>query len=169
MLDLNNYSGKDLTISQKSFYKSEFHLLDKKNIIGKLYRIKMLNDLYRCEIDDKIVEFYKKNFVGNEILIKQPIKSLPFASFKSNFLFTSGELKLERGKKLLIKIGLFKDKASLYESENKLLIQLQRKLSLKSHCTITINIRSELLENYSWLPLFLFYLTEIKNSGLAFS
>lgn len=169
MLNFNNYIGKELIIYQKSFWKREFTLNEDSKVIGKLYSIKIINDLFVCELDGKEFEFYKKNIFGKEILIREKGKQLPFASFEANFFFTSGELKLLRGKRALIKIGTFKDYASFYESEKKILIQLKSKLNLKEKCILTIENKSELLEEYSWLPLFLFYLLKIsKDTGIVF-
>ncbi|GEM_PF-4901248 len=169
MLNLNNYLGKELKIVQNSIWKSEFHLLDEQNVIGKLYSVKIWKNLYNCEFDNKTIEFYKKNIFGQEVFIKEKNKSLPFASFESNFFFTSGELKLDRGRKLLIKIGTFKNNASLYDSD-KLLILINCKLSFKEKCIVTIENKSEFFENYPWLPFFIFYLTNTsKNTGVTFS
>lgn len=169
IIDFNNYLGKELQISQKSFWKREFFLMNDNVTIGKLQSVKMINDLFVCDIEGKEFEFYKKNLFGRQILIREKGKQLPFASFNSNFFFTSGELKLPRGKKIFIKIGTFKNKASLYESETKLLLQIKCKLAFNQKCILTIENRSEILEEYSWLPLFVFYLLKVsKDTGTVF-
>ncbi len=169
MFSLNNYLGKELIIFQKSFWKREFILLDNSIEIGKLYSVKIINDLFVCEINNQKFEFYKKNIFGREILIRERDKQLPFANFTSNFFFTSGELKLLRGQKVLLKIGTFKNNASLYESETKLLFRLRCKLAQKEKCILLIENKSEILKNYSWLPLFVFYLLKTsKDTGTVF-
>jgi hypothetical protein len=106
---------------------------------------------------------------GKEIFIRQKGKELPFASFISNFFFTSGELKLPRGKKVLTEIGTFKNNTSLYESETKILFQLKCKLAFTDKCVLTFENRSEILEEDTLLPLFVFYLLKIsKDTGTVF-
>ncbi len=169
IINFNSYLGKELQISKKSFWKREFFLMDDNLTIGKLKSVKVINDLFVCDIEGKEFEFYKKNLFGRQILIREKGKQLAFASFDYNFFFTSGELKLPRGKKIFIKIGTFKNKASLYESETKLLFEIKCKLAFNKKCILSIENRSEILEEYSWLPLFVFYLLKVsKDTGAVF-
>jgi hypothetical protein len=168
MLNLNDYFGKELKIIRKSFWKREFLLMNNSEIIGKLYSIKIINDLFVCEVDNKEFEFYKKNFLGEEIFIRERNNELPFASFNSKFFSDSGELKLSRGRKLLIKIGFLKDKAYCYESKSKLLFFVNNKFLFKEDCIVKVENKSELLVENPWLILFVFYLMKKSSGGALF-
>lgn len=169
MINFNNYQGKELKIIQKSFWKSEFHLVEEDIVLGTLKSVKMWNDLYLCTIDENEFEFYKKSLFSNEIQIKEKIKELPFAQFESNFFFTSGKLRLDRGRNLFAKIGTFKNNVLLYESETKPLIKVDYKIALNEKCIIKIENKSEILTENPWILLFAFYLIKTShNSGMVF-
>jgi hypothetical protein len=169
MINFNDYQDKQLKIIQKSFWKNEFHLADEDIILGTLKSVKLWNDLYLCTIDDKEFEFYKKSVFSNEIHIKEKLKELPFAKFESNFFFTSGKLRLDRGRNLLVKIGTFKNNVSINESETKQIIKLDCKVSLDKRCILKIENKSEILTENPWILLFAFYLIKAShNSGMVF-
>lgn len=169
MINFNNYIGKELKISKQSFWKRDYFLIDGPNILGSLKSVKLWNDLYSCQINDNEFEFYKKNLLNREIHIKEKHKELPLAKFKANFFFTSGELKLDRGRKLSAKISTFKNNLSFYESQSNVLIKLSNKIAFKENCIVSIERKSELLDEFPWIPLFGFYLLKASSdSGTVF-
>lgn len=169
MINFNNYVGNELKVIKPSFWKSEFFLIDGQNALGSLKSLKVFNDLYSCQINDNEFEFYKKNLFSSEILIKEKHKELPFAKFKANIFFTSGELNLDRGRRLSAKISTFKNNLIFYESQSNIIIKLNCKISLKENCIIRIEKKSELLNEFPWIPLFGFYLIKASyDTGTVF-
>jgi hypothetical protein len=169
MKKLSDYLGNELIISQKNFWKREYELRSGEELIGQMRYPKIFSLLAEHEIQNEIYEFYRPGIFNRNVDIRKKGYQNPFAHFKSAFFGNKGVLELQRGIKLNVKLGYFKRQFEIYLGENDLLISAQSKFSFKVRSVVSIEKRSEIIDENPWILMFGFYLVQLRKrrSGAA--
>lgn len=169
MQNLSDYIGQTISIIQKSVWKREYEIRSEKEVIGKLFYPKFFSERVECKLGNDTFEFKRPHIFSNDIEIRKSGYQLPIAVMHSNFLASKGIVDLSRGRKMIMKFGTFNSKAEIYLGESDLIAIVKNKFSLKEKCEITIEKRTEILDEYPWIIILAFYFLQLKrrNTGLA--
>lgn len=170
MQKLSDYIGKNLIIRQRSIWKREYEFCSDTALLGEMKYPKFLSEKVECIIGNEKLIFRRPHIFSNVIEIKKEGYELPIAKMGSNFFATKGILDLPRGKKILIKFGLLKNRAEIYYGDNDLLVTLYNKTSLKEKSKVIVEKRSQILDDYPWIIMLAFYFAQLKrrNSGITY-
>lgn len=169
MQNLSDYIGQIISIIQRSIWRRAFEIRSEKEVIGKIVYPKFLSERVECKLGNDTFEFRRPHIFSNDIEIRKIGYQLPIAVMHSNFLASKGIVDLPRGKKVVMKFGTFKSKAEIYHGENDLIAIVNNKFSFKEKCEITIERRTEILDENPWLVFLAFYFLQLKrrNTGVA--
>lgn len=162
MRKISDYLGNELIIIQKNFWRREFELCAGEEMIGQMKYPKIFRQLAEHDIQNQSYEFYRPGIFSRNIDIRQKGYENPFAFYKSNLFMSSGKLELPKGINLNIKFGLFRKQAEVYLGENNLLISIRNKFSFKERSKVVIEKRSEIIDEYPWILMFVFYLVQLR-------
>lgn len=170
MKRLSDLIGCNLKIVQTNVWQREYKFIAENDLIGEMKYPRLFSDTVVCQIEKEVWEFSRPNIFSDKILIRKQGYELPIATLESNFFATKAEVKLPRGRKVLIKTGFLKKQVEIYLNENDLLAKLYNKFSFKGSSDIMIEKRSEVLDENPWIILLAFYYAQLrrKNSGVAF-
>jgi len=167
MKKISNYFGSQLLIFQKSILKREFELRTGDELIAGLYYPKFFSDLAEVILQEETYEFYRPKFFSRDVDIRKKGYQNPIAHFKNNFWGSKGVLELPRGTKLNLKFGFFRKQAEIYLGENKLLVSILNKFSIKERCEVVIEKQSEIIDEYPWIIMLGFYLAQLMKRNSA--
>ena len=167
MLKLSDYIGNELFISQKSIWKREFELKAGDELIARMYYPKFFGDRTELSIQNEVFEFFRPKFFSREVAVRKKGNENPFAHFKNNFWGSKGMLELPRGNNLNIKFGIFKKQTEIFLGENDLLVTILSRFSVKRRSEVVIEKRSEIIDEYPWIVMFGFYLSQLRKRSSA--
>jgi intein/homing endonuclease len=167
MRKISDYIGNELLIFQKSIWKREFELRSGDEVIAQLYYPKFFTDSAELSIKNEIYEFYKPRFFSRDVDIRKKGYQNPIAQFKNNFWGSKGVLELPRGVRLNMKFGLFRKLAEIYLGESNLLISILSRFSLKEKREVIIEKRSEAVDEYPWIIMLAFCLSQLRKRNSA--
>lgn len=170
MKRLSEYIASPLYFTQKNILKREFELVAAGEIIAKMYYPKFLSTAAIVEGLDQKYEIKPINFWATCVGIFKQGYQMPFSEYKNTtFWGIRGEISLPRGEKLTLKFGSFRKSCEIYNSHDELLITFKNKFSLKEKNTISIEKRSDIIDENPWVIFLAFYkiLQQNKNSGAA--
>ena len=167
MKSLSDYIGHELLIFQKSIWKREFELRSADELIAKLFYPKFFSDLAELTIQNKTYEFCRPSVFNRDVDIREKGYQNPFAHFKNNFWGSKGVLELPRGTRLNMKFGFFRKQAEIYLGENDLVVTIISRFSFKERSKIIIEKRSDVLDEYPWVIMFAFYLSQLRKRNSA--
>jgi hypothetical protein len=167
MRRLSDYIGKELLIFQKSIWKRDFELRSGDELIARLFYPKFFSDLTELSVWEETYEFYRPKFFSRDVEIRKKEYQNPFANFKNNFWGSKGVLELPRGIILTMKFGFFRKQAEIYLGESELLISIRCRFSVKERSEITINKRSEIIDEHPWIIMLAFYLAQMRKRNSA--
>jgi hypothetical protein len=162
MKKLSNYIGSEFKIFQKSIWKREFELRSGDEIIAQMIYPRFFSHMAELTIQNESYEFYRSKFFTRNVDVRKKDYQNPFAYYKSNLFMRSGKLELPKGTNLNIKFGLFRKQAEVYLGENDLLISILNKFSFKERSKVVIEKRSEIIDEYPWILMFVFYLVQLR-------
>jgi hypothetical protein len=167
MLKLSDYIGNELFISQKSIWKREFELRSGDELIALMYYPKFFGDRTELSIQNEVFEFFRPKFFSRKVAVRKKGYENPFAHFKNNFWGSKGILELPRGNNLNIKFGIFKKQTEIFLGENDLLVTILSQFSVKRRSEVVIAKRSELIDEYPWIVMLGFYLSQVRKRSSA--
>jgi hypothetical protein len=99
--------------------------------------------------------------------IRQKGYQNPYAHFKNNFWGSKGVLELPRGIRVNMKIGVFRKQAEIYLGENDLVVTMLSRFSFKERSEVIIEKRSDVLDEYLWIIMLAFYLSQLRKRNSA--
>ena len=164
---LTNYIGQTLTFNQPKITKREYELTASDEVLSKVIFPKLLGTNAVVEGFDGKWEFKPLSIWQREFGIFKYGYQVPFSKYVSNFWRTKGNLELPKGAKLICKTGQFKKPFDVYSSKGKFLLSYSNKFILKGKTTVTINERSEIIDNYPWIIMLGWYIVLINKRGRA--
>jgi len=167
MKKLSDYIGSELKIFQKSIWKRDYELRSGEELIARLYYPKFFSDLTELIIGKEVFEFYRPRFFSRDVDIRKKGYQNAIASFKNNFLGSKGVIELPRGIKLNFKFGFFKKQAEIYLGESDLLVTILNRFSFKEKSQVVIEKRSEIIDDYPWIIMLAFYLSQLRKRNSA--
>lgn len=167
MKKISDYLGNELVIVQKNFWKREFELRSGEELIAQMKYPKIFSDLVEITLYDESYEFYRPKLFSRNVDIRKKGYQNPFAHFKNNFFGSKGILELPRGIKLNMNFGFFRKQAEIYLGENNLLVSITSKFSFKERSEVIIEKRSEIIDEHPWIPMFGFYLSQLRKRNSA--
>jgi hypothetical protein len=167
MKKFSDYIGSDLKILQKSIWRRDFELKSGDELIARLFYPKFFSDSTELSIQNESYEFYRPKYFSRDVDIRKKGYQNPIASFRNNFWRSNGVLELPRGLKLNLKFGFFKKQAEIYLGENDLLISILSGFSIKVRSEVIIEKRSEITDEYPWIIMLGFYLTQLMKRNSA--
>jgi hypothetical protein len=167
MKKLSDYIGSELKIFQKSIWKRDYELRSGEELIARLYYPKFFSDLTELFIGKEEFEFYRPRFFSRDVDIRKKGYQNAIASFKNNFLGSKGVIELPRGIKLNFKFGFFKKQAEIYLGESDLLVTILNRFSFKEKSQVVIEKRSEIIDDYPWIIMLAFYLSQLRKRNSA--
>ena len=167
MLKLSDYIGNELFISQKSIWKREFELKSGDELIARMYYPKFFGDRTELSIQNEVFEFFRPKFFSRKVAVRKKGNENPFAHFENNFWGSKGTLELPRGNNLNIKFGIFKKQTEIFLGENDLLVTILSRFSVKRRSEVVIAKRSELIDEYPWIVMLGFYLSQVRKRSSA--
>jgi hypothetical protein len=169
MQNLSDYIGQIISITQTSIWKREYEIRSEKEVIGKIVYPKFFSERVDCKLGNDTFEFRRPHIFSNDIEIRKSGYQLPIAVLHSNFLASKGIVDLPRGRKVIMKFGTFNSKAEIYLGENDLISIVNNKFSFKEKCEITIERRTEILDENPWIIFLAFYFLQLKrrNTGVV--
>lgn len=169
MKNLSDFIGQTISITQKSIWKREYKIRSEKEVIGELVYPKFFSERVECNLGSDTFEFKRPHIFSNDIEIRKSGYQLPIAVMHSNFLASKGIVDLPRGIKVIMRFGTFSSKAEIYLGENDLISIVKNKFSFKEKCEITIEKRTEILDENPWIVFLAFYFLQLKrrNTGVA--
>lgn len=170
MKNLSDYIGQTISITQKSIWKREYKIQSEKEVIGELVYPKFLSERVECKLGNDTFEFRRPHIFSNDIEIRKSGYQLPIAVMHSNFLASKGIVDLPRGRRVIMKFATFSSKAEIYLGENDLISIVNNKFSFKEKSEITIEKRTEILDENPWIVFLAFYFLQLKrrNTGIAY-
>ena len=167
MKKISDYIGSDLKILQKSIWRRDFELKSGDELIARLFYPKFFSDSTELNIQNESYEFYRPKLFSWVVDIRKKGYQNPIASFKNNFWGSKGVLELPRGLRLNLKFGFFKKQAEIYLGENELLISILGCFSLKVRSEVIIEKRSEIIDEYPWIIMLGFQLSQLRKRRSA--
>ena len=169
MFQLSNFVGEDLLLVQPSLRKREYEFRRSEKLLAKMYFPKLLSTTAVVEGLRYKYEIFKPNFWKSDIAIKKISYDLPFATLSTNFFSTKGHIELQNGKIVNLKFGSFKKVCQITGQSEDLLLSIKSKLSFKDKNIVTVEKRSELIDNNPWIIMMAWYLIlqTRKNSGVG--
>lgn len=163
--NLSQLAGHKFNIVQPSIWKNHFEIKYNEQILGTIDKRGFLGMRVYMKIFDKAWEIYLQKFWTSEIAIKEGGKENPFAFYKRKIFSGEGIVHLPKGKRLKIKLGAFRSNSGIYNMMGKCIVELKDKVSFKSvTATTEINIveSSEILDEYPWVIILAWYLTQMR-------
>ena len=167
MYPLSNLVGETLTFNQPSLMKREFELVSSKSVLATVIFPKLFSTRVVVKGFDDKWEIKSLSVWQKEFGIFKYGYQLPFAKYVSNFWKTKGTIELPRGARLNCKTGKFKKPFDVYSSKGKLLLSYSNKFVLRGRTTVTINERSEIIDNYPWIIMLGWYVVLMNRRGRA--
>jgi len=167
MRKISDFIGNELLIFQRSIWRREFELRSGDELIALMYYPKFFGDRTELSIQNEVFEFYRPNFFRREVAVRKKGYENPFANFKNNFWGSKGTLELPQGNNLNIKFGIFKKQTEIFLGENDLLITILSRFSIKRRSEVVIAKRSELIDEYPWIIMLGFYLSQVRKRSSA--
>jgi hypothetical protein len=167
MKSLSDYIGHELLIFQKSIWKREFELRSADELIAKLFYPKFFSHLAEVALQGETYEFYRPKFFSRDVDIRKKGYQNPISQFKNNFWGSKGVLQLPRGIRVNMKFGVFRKQAEIYLGENDLVVSIISRFSFKERSEIIIEKRSDVLDEYPWIIMFAFYLSQLRKRNSA--
>ena len=167
MRKISDYIGNELLIFQKSIWKREFELRSGDELIALMYYPTFFGDRTELSIQNEAFEFFRPRFFSREVAVRKKGYENPFARFTTNFFGRKGALELPRGIKLNMKFGIFKKQTEIYLGENDLLVTILSQFSVKRRSEVVIAKRSELIDEYPWIIMLGFYLSQVRKRSSA--
>lgn len=172
MKKLSDYLGEELLIIQPSLLKRAYEFHSSNELIAKMYYPKFFSTTAIIEGFEKNLEIKKPSIWRTDIEIFEKGYQNPFAKVKStNFWRTKGVVELPRGERLNLKFCVFKKSCEIYSKYSELLVLFQNKFSFKEKNVISIEKRSDLIDENPWIIFAVWYkILEMnrKNSGISF-
>jgi len=167
MNPLSNLVGETLTFNQPSRAKREFELVSSKGVLATVNFPKLFSTRVIIKGFDEKWEIKSLSIWQKEFGIFKYGYQMPFAKYGSNFWKTQGIIELPRGARLNCKIDHFKKPFDVFSSKGKLLLSYSNKFVLKGKTTVTINERSEIIDNYPWIIMLGWYIVLLNKRGRA--
>lgn len=170
MKKLSEYIGRPLFFTQKSFLKREFEFIAEEEMVAKMYYPKFLSTAAIVEGLDQKYEIKPTNFWATSVGIFKQGYQMPFSEYvNTSFWGMKGEITMPRGEKLKLKFGSFRRSCEVYSQYDDFLISFKNKFSLKEKNIVTIEKRSDLIDENPWIVFLTFYkiLQQNRNSGAA--
>ena len=167
MKRFSDYIGSELLIFQKSILKREFELRAGDELIARLYYPKFFSDLAEVTLQEETYEFYRPKFFSRDVDVRKKGHQNPIAQFKNNFWGSKGVLELPRGIRVNMKFGVFRKQAEIYLGENDLVVTMLSRFSFKERSEVIIEKRSDVLDEYPWVIMLAFYLSQLRKRNSA--
>jgi len=167
MRKISDYIGNELLIFQKSIWKREFELRSGDEVIALMYYPTFFGDRTELSIQNEVFEFFRPRFFSREVAVRKKGYENPFARFTTNFFGRKGALELPMGIKPNMKFGIFKKQTEIYLGENDLLVTILSQFSVKRRSEVVIAKRSELIDEYPWIIMLGFYLSQVRKRSSA--
>jgi len=164
--NLSRLAGSTLNIVQMSIWKSNYELRYNDEILGTITRRSIFVPGVILKLFKKEWEIYHPGFWSLDTAVKEKGKENPFATFKRKFFSREGIVYLPKGKRLIIKLGVFRGKYGIYDQSGKCLVIFKDKITFKSNTEVTIEEPPELLDEYPWVIILAWHLArQKKRSG----
>lgn len=158
MRKMSDYIGEELVLTQPSLFKREFEFRSSKELIAKLFFPKLFSSRARIDGFEEQFEIKVPGIWRSGLEIYKPGYQMPFAKFTStNFWRTKGIIELSRGEKINLKFGVFKKSCEIYSSSDELLVLFRNKFSFKDKNIITIEQRSDIIDQNPWIIMVAWY------------
>jgi hypothetical protein len=163
---LSSYIGEDLVLIQPSFLKREYEFQSSSGLLAKMYFPKFFSTTAVIEGFEEKYEIVKPSFWKSETAIRRFGYDLTFASLTTNFFRTKGTIDLQNGRIIKLKFGAFKKSCQVLDESGNLFLLFQNKFSFKNKNIVTIEKKSDLVDENPWIIMFIWYfLIENKKSG----
>lgn len=157
MKTISDYYGKTLHFVQPSIWKRAFELKDGEQVMGTLSYPKFFSARAEVKIFDLKFEFYEPKWWKRLIEIREMGKELPVASYKPPTFKQKGKLELPHGESIFLCNNFFRTAFEIQDRYEKRLVLFNNKLSMKTNTEIQIEKRSEIMDKYPWILLFIVY------------
>lgn len=167
MKDISEYFGEDLFLIQPSFFKREFELRSLNELIAKMSFPKFFSTNAVIDGLEEKYEIKQPSIWKSEIDIHKQGREMPFAKYTSNFWRTRGTIELPRGAKLNFKFGVFKKALEVSSSSSDLLVLFRNKISFKEKTIVSIEQKSEVIDENPWVIMLGFYVILQNKRGSA--
>ena len=164
---ISNMFGETLTFNQPALTKREFELTSSDGVLATLIFPKLFSNRVIVEGFDGKWEIKQPSIWRREYGIYKMGYQLPFAKYISNFWGTKGIIELPKGVRLNCKVGKIKKPFEIYTAKGELLVYYSNKFALKGRTTVTIENRSELLDEYPWILMLGWYVVLRYRRGRA--
>lgn len=157
MKTFSDYFGKTLRFIQPSIWKRSFELRDGNDIIGSLDYPKFFSVRAEVKIFGSKWEFYEPKWWKNLIEIREAGKELPIADYKPPTFKQKGKLELPHGESVFLCNNFFRTTYEIQDRYEKRIVLYKNKMSMKTNTEIQIEKRSEIMDKYPWILLFIVY------------
>lgn len=164
---LSNIAGETLTFNQPDLMKRKFELTSSNGVLATMIFPKLFSNRVIVEGFDGKWEIKQPSIWRREYGIYKMGYQMPFAKYISNFWRTKGTIELPKGIRLSCKAGQIKKPLEICTAKGELLVYYSNKFALKSRTTVTIENRSELLEQYPWIIMLGWYVVLQNRRGRA--
>lgn len=148
---MSQLEGQTLEIIQPSIWKNYFEIRYNDQILGNIKTHGWFGSILMVEFFGKEWEIYRPSFWLSEIDIREKGKENPFASYKRKLFSREGFVHLPKGKRLKIKLGIFRSTYDIYNMMGKCVVSLRDKVIFKSVTEVKIEESSEILDEYPWV------------------
>jgi hypothetical protein len=158
MKTLSDFFGKTLMFIQPSIWKRAFELRDGNEIIGTLTYPKFFSVKADANIFATKWEFYEPKWWKNLIEIREAGRELPIASLKPSTFKKKEKLELPHGESVFVCSSFFRTTFEIQDRYEKRIVVFNNKIRMKLKIEIQIEKRSEILDKYPWILLFVVYI-----------
>jgi len=164
---LSNMVGETLIFNQPVLMKRKFELTSSNGVLATMIFPKLFSSKVIIQGFDGKWEIKQPSIWRSEYGIYKMGYQLPFAKYTSNFWRTKGTIELPKGIRLNCKAGRIKKPFEIYTTKGEPLAYYSNKFTLKGRTTVTIENRSELLDEYPWILMLGWYVVLQNRRGRA--
>ena len=158
MKTISDYLGKQLKLSQPSFFKNYYELRSGGELVATLNQPKFLSSNTVTSGMFGECEFYRPSFWRFDVAVREKYKELPIAKFVREGFKQKGVIELPKGERLNL---IFRKIVFSFEIQNEMgltLVRFKKKFSFKTNIEIEIEKTSELINKYPWVILLACYI-----------
>ena len=158
MKNLSYYRNQELTLVQPSLMKRECELVSPDGVLIKAY-------FPKWHKGEAVIEGFggkwivrKPSIWRSDIEVCKEGYNYPVAKYVGSAFMTSGTIELPRGVRLKFEYRVFKGIYTIFTDTSEELLVIKHKRSLKKKAVLTMGRKTDILDEYPWLPLLVWYI-----------
>lgn len=161
MKTLSEFQNEKLQIVQPSLFKRIFELRSENELLSTLSYPKFFsrNAIAEGNLTGNF-EFYFPSFWKSQVEVRPIGNELAIAKYYNKLFSLSEVIELPKGEKVILKSFAFRQRKEIQSETGETLVVFNFAVSFKFRVDIEIAKKSEPIDKYPWLIMFVIYLTD---------